>query len=217
MSNLVRVVAGGLFAVVGILLLIFSPNGIPGSKAQTPTGSYSTDWKATKFLSIYTGGLRVNYSNTSSRKWMAIGPAEWKVDYYDGTGPGRTLLARETWTTKTPDCYRTDNCRPNGSNAGAFIYGIVSENDMGSYKNMTIEKKDWNDPLLWDVTSVNPRFQGPSAVGETNQSDNIEGFYVPGAYGWFAGTVTECNGCRSYTTAAGVMIPAQWTVTGELY
>jgi hypothetical protein len=208
-----KAVLGILFIAAGILLSTATGTKPLEVKPAQAASQYRAEWKATKLLSIYTGNLRVKYANTSSRKWLAIGPAEWKVEYYNGA----TKVAEETWTTGNPNCYSATNpCAPGGANAGSYLWGIASESRMDLYRAMTIEKKNVDDPLLYDTSSVNRRFQGPGAVGETNQGDNIEGFYTAGAYGWFAGNVSNCEGCRQRTAAVGTMIPLKWTVQGQL-
>lgn len=177
------------------------------------SGTYTANWTATNVLAINTNNLPIAYNDTSSRTWMAIGVSGWHVDYLSGS----TKIASEDWSAPDPVCYKSmSTCVPGGANAGSYLYGIVSEYNMTQYLNMTIQSISPTDSRLYDTSSVNPRFQGPGAVGQTNSSSNIEGFYTSGAYGWAAGAVTG-NASRDYRTAVGVMIPLKWTVSGTLY
>lgn len=216
-NKLFKVALGIALGVVGIIMFMQADGSQTANRVQAQTGTnYEADWQAEQVLAIRTDNLPIEYSNTSSRKWMAIGPSAWSVKFYTGSGGSRSLAATETWTAPDFHCYEAANpCKNGGANAGTYLFGIASEHKMASYKAMTVASMPWNDDRIWNTTSVNPRFQGPGAVGQTNQSDNIEGFYSPGAYGWFAGKVTE-NTARDNIMAVGMMIPLQWKVVGTL-
>jgi|GEM_PF-6605407 len=222
MNNVLKLLLGVTLAVAGGFFLAGS-SGQKSALAQV-VGTYSADWQASKLFAIQTQNLPVEFNNTSPRDLFAYGVAEWKVDFYEGTGQGRTLMARETWTTPTPNCYQygipefpapESPCAPGQSNAGAYLYGIVSEYKMRPYRRMTIEKVNVDDSRLYLSQGTNPRFAGPGAVAETNQDDNIDGFYSTGAYSWWAGKFGEAG--RDAEMAGGIMLPLKWTVTGELY
>ncbi len=224
-NNWSKLVAGLIFGLAGVFLLSGTNTSKSIVSAQTASTTYTVNWKATQVFAINTVApyLPVEFSNTSSRDWFAIGPSRWSVEYFD-TSNGNTLMARETWVAPTPNCYYygtpehsdiSSPCAPGNSNAGAFLYGIVSEYKMRDYKNMSILSMNVDDPRLYNTDSVNPRFQGPGSVGETNQSDNIDGYTALGAYGWLAGKIGTAG--RDTQVAAGIMMPLKWTVSGEIF
>lgn len=236
-----KVVFGGLLIGAGSFLAFHaSTNGSSTAKgyavsiahAQQGSGNssaYTATWQANKLLAINTANLPIKFADNSSRQWLAIGPAEWQVTYKDGNG---VTLATETWdipqfiTNQGQSCYvggaATGACQPAGANAGTYLWGIANTSATGAtntaYKNMSFGIFNTSDSShFYDNSSTNGRFQGQGATAQTNNNNNVEGFYSPGAYGWFAGALGADASGNDYTEAAGIMMPLQWNVTGTLF
>ncbi|HSX42392.1 MAG TPA: hypothetical protein VLE93_03540 [Candidatus Saccharimonadales bacterium] len=237
--TIAKVAIGGLLIGAG-LFLAFHTNNLSTSKgyavsiahAQQGSGNQSTycaNWQATKLLAINTTNLVVGTSNTSTRKLFAIGPAEWQVTYKDGVlDPntkicGGVTLATETWDAPTvpTNCYQNDGTACFATNS--YLFGLVAPAGTPgintNYSTMGFSIVDSTNSGLSYKVGDNHRFVGPGAVGDTNQQDNIGGFYSSGAYGWIAGNFDgdAHNGGNDFTEAAGLMMPLKWNVSGTLY
>ncbi len=199
---------GIVLATAGVFLLQLSSNLQPVAAQSGP--DVVEDWRATKVLAVNTAS-NVGNELHRGKPVFAIGPGEWTVNYQvDGQA-----VYRETWSLPVlPDCYRTPaSCSPGGVNAGKFLWALVCDEAVVVCPASTWRFELRNPDEIALFGGGNGRAYGQGTIsGKDNR--NIHNITLLGAYGWAHGRFVS-GGAGGFVWA-GLMLPMQWKVAGDI-